>query len=1251
MQKRILLIAVILGFMIGLMPTETRASHNTGGDITYAYTGTPNTFLLTYRFYRDCSGIPAPSQIQLHYGSATAAFHGCVTLLPIPGTGNQIPNSVCVPVVTTTCNGGTGYGVQEWIFQGTVVLPSAQPDWIFDYSECCRNATCYLVGQPGLYIYTTLDNVLWPTNSSPVFATLPVTQFCVNNPFYYVQNATDVDGDYITYQLVDALDGSGSCTSGYTQTPVQYIAPHSGIYPFPTTTGTVVIDTATGVISFTPTACCNGVMCVEATEHDPTTGVIKSTIRRDIQVNIACGCTLIPPSFDSTFQTTGITITEYVTCDDTTFWLVFDSAHLIQCGSVVPTDIRVTSPNGTPNPVVSATPFNCVNGLTDSVLITTLNPLVAGTSFAFTKIGNDGNTFLSECGTPMIEFDSIPLTIIDSSVVNAYADSVGCAFDSIVIHFNQPMNCYDVENNGSDFTVKDGNQNNITVVSASCYTHYNQTMVLHVPPGTVVPGPLVVTVKNGTDGNTISNSCETYLPVGDTICIVNVLGYYPVNLGPDITLCSNANPPVFNAGNGPGGTVYSWTLNGTTLPNSTQYQIGDSSGTYIVSVNVNASCTGADTVVVNYIQAPTVNIGADTSYCVGDVVATLVATTPGAVSYQWYFNNNPIAGATSSTYTPVNNPSNTGTYSVVVSVGTNCDGNDATYISFVNTPTVSVSDVTYCSGTAATLTANAPSGVTYSWTGPGGFTGNTQTVTPTGSGVYTVVVTAGSCSASTTATATEIEQPTANLGNDVGFCAGGSSVLDPGYAPNTQFGTTYSWTLNGASTGGNTQTLTATQNGTYIVTITNSSGGTTCVATDTINVNVITAPTVTIGDVSYCQGGAQPQLTATTNVSGFNFSWTGPGGFTGNTQTVTATNGTGQYIVTVSDPSGSCPNATATANVTEIENPTPSLSNQGVCQGVDVTLNSNYPANSQFGTTYSWTGPGGFSGNTQSVQTNGAGTYTVTVTNTLLGVTCTNSASMNLTWNPIPSISVADEVTCQNSSGNASVTLTSSASGVTYQWFTNGAPIPNATNATYTTGISGTYVVEVDASGCKNSDTATVTINALPAPALIDSVTSATENVLFCANTPPVLLSGFTSGSNLVYVWTLNGQTLINSGAVLPVTEEGTYAVTITDANGCSATDEIIVIEEPCDIIPHNVITPDLKDGLNDVLVFENLLEFAKRKLQVFDRWGKLVYEADPYNNNWNGGDEVSGTYYYILEINNNIDTKKYHGDVMIIRE
>ncbi|WP_310395174.1 gliding motility-associated C-terminal domain-containing protein [Hymenobacter sp.] len=72
----------------------------------------------------------------------------------------------------------------------------------------------------------------------------------------------------------------------------------------------------------------------------------------------------------------------------------------------------------------------------------------------------------------------------------------------------------------------------------------------------------------------------------------------------------------------------------------------------------------------------------------------------------------------------------------------------------------------------------------------------------------------------------------------------------------------------------------------------------------------------------------------------------------------------------------------------------------------------------------------------------------------------------------------------------------------------------------------------------------------------------------------------------------------------------------------------------------YNIITPN-RDGLNDVLVIDNVQLYPGNQFTVFNRWGREVYRTTGYQNNW-GGDESTpaGTYYYLLKLPNGPSTK-----------
>lgn len=91
------------------------------------------------------------------------------------------------------------------------------------------------------------------------------------------------------------------------------------------------------------------------------------------------------------------------------------------------------------------------------------------------------------------------------------------------------------------------------------------------------------------------------------------------------------------------------------------------------------------------------------------------------------------------------------------------------------------------------------------------------------------------------------------------------------------------------------------------------------------------------------------------------------------------------------------------------------------------------------------------------------------------------------------------------------------------------------------------------------------------------------------------------------------------------------YMVTVNDTcgNSDSAYLEIIV---QCDVQVPNVFTPN-QDNINDVLEFKYLEDYPNSVLKIYNRWGKMIYENENYQNNWNGDDAAEGTYYFILTV------------------
>lgn len=1130
MKKFFTLVAATAIAALSLISSKSYGSHAVAADITYQYVG-PNQYLLTLRFYRDCSGITAPTTVQLGYSSSCFPG-GFITLNPIPGTGQEIPPSPCLPAITTSCNGGSGYGVQEYIFQGLVTLPGPCADWRFDYALCCRNDDITTVIDPdfySLYVSSTLDNFNFPTNSSPVFANIPVTQFCVGNQFFYNQGATDIDGDSLNFFLDIAEDALG--------VSLPYAPGYSALTPLASSTP-ITIDPFTGTISFTPSMVQVGVIAIVCEEY--RNGIKIGQIKRDIQMNVVSGCIGTAPIFADPVDPSGNPAPFYTAaCGDTAIYIITDQP--IQCGSVVPTDIRILTPQGLLNPVLSATPVNCVNGQTDSILVTFFYPLTVGTTYAFTKVGFDNNTFLSECGVQMPEFDSIPFNVVDPGIFNTEVQNVGCSFDNVTITFDYEIVCNTVTSAGSEFFLVDANG---TVYPVTAVTNcpggngFSSTITFNLGALISPATPVYLIVQSGTDANTFTNRCNTFIQAGDTLAVLNVLNSLIVNLGNDPTICDTDPLPVLDAGIS--GATYIWTFNGTTLPDQTQTISATQSGIYIVNVGVTPSCLGGDTIVVTINPTPVVALGNDISICDTDPVPTLDAGNPGA-TYQWFENGVAIAGETLQFFQPLL----AGTYSVSVSNGT-CTGTDEVII--VIDPNLIVAlgpDQSICStDPLPVLDAGVPNG-SYQWLLNGSAVGaNAQTLQTTGAGTYTVAVTSLSgCTGTDEFILNVIQAPVVSLGNDTSICSPDILILDAGNS-----GATYQWSLNGtAISGANNQQYQPTQSGAYSVLV--NTGGQ-CDALGTINVTIVPQLSVTVADIAICSDQPYPTLDA--GVPGVNYSWTLNGTVVGTNQTYTPTQ-PGSYQVAISV--GTC-SATDIVGVSVVPVPVVTLSNIAACPGSPFAILDAGNA----GALYIWN-----TGETsQTITPGAAGTYTVTVTNGSLGLNCSAEASAIVSTTDPVLVDIGTDVSiCP---GDTNVTMDAGNPGATYVWANNGTII--------------------------------------------------------------------------------SGQT----GQTLTVNYGGSFTVLVTDANGCTGTDQLTVSELDCEIevIIPNVFTPDNGDGLNDVFFIKNLDANPNSKLVIFNRWGLEVFSSSNYQNDWNGNDLPDGTYFYTLILQNG---KDYKGALKLIRK
>jgi gliding motility-associated-like protein len=438
-MKKITIIFLLTQCLL-LFSTQTKATHAVGMNLSYEYVG-PNQYIVTVKFYRNCGDAinpnpaPAPMVMTVYFSSAISGQSGNLDLNQVAGTGQEIPTGQFPPCAVTACNGGTGYGVQEYVYSGLVTLPSAQSDWVIGAYVTARNAIITTLSGPGglsLYVNATLNSDSFPMNSSPVFSTYPVSRFCINHTFHFNQGATDPDGDSLVYSLADALTTTGFPPTG---TPVPYVGSYTGANPI-SSNPPVSIDSTTGVITLTPNLIQVGVIAILIQEY--RNGVLIGTTRRDMQVNIEATCNFPPVLEPATFN--NIT----ANCGDTVLYLHLTTP--VKCNSIAPdgSDFRMLSPSGGPIPIIAAVGINCVGGLTDSIRIRLYPPNLTenGWYYLWSKKGNDGNTLLNGCNNAMAEYDTASFFFNNcySGVVDLTNVSVDNPNSKMEVYWDIPLN-------------------------------------------------------------------------------------------------------------------------------------------------------------------------------------------------------------------------------------------------------------------------------------------------------------------------------------------------------------------------------------------------------------------------------------------------------------------------------------------------------------------------------------------------------------------------------------------------------------------------------------------------------------------------------------------------------------------------------------------------------------------------------------------------------------------------------------------
>ena len=693
-----------------------------------------------------------------------------------------------------------------------------------------------------------------------------------------------------------------------------------------------------------------------------------------------------------------------------------------------------------------------------------------------------------------------------------------------------------------------------------------------------------------------------------------------------------------------GATSYLWSTGQT---NATISVSPTSSTVYTVSGTSNGCTTNEQiTVTVNPIPTVSITTADPTTICNGESV-TLNAN--GATNYIW------STGETTNSISV--SPSSNTTYNVTGS-SLGCDDVDQISIIVNAVPNVEVNggnSIFICEGESVNL--DATGATSYVWNTSE--TTSTISVSPVVTTNFSVVGTTNGCSDNDVFTVTVNPNPsisgTAVTSNaDCGASNGSiSGIIANGTNP-----ISFSWTNIGNTEVGTNLNLSNQPAGTYNLTVID---GNNCEATfgpySIINPGAPDAPNISINNQTPCETTSADFSTPA--IGGATYSWTGPNGFTSNAQSfsindLTSVN-TGAYCLTITVLG--CESAPTCESM--IVNSLPNIdinafnSDSTICEGGNATLTASG------GNSYSWSGPNGFISLAPTAIIDPFGLinegyyYLIGVD----GNSCLNQDSIFLSVVPLPTIAISDSGSGNHYCLNATIGATATG-GDSYFW--SGPENFSSVGASFQitdaeSENEGWYVViGTDNENCSNTDSIYLDIitDLTGGAASSDSIVCPGEDVQFSATGGGTYLwTGQQNLSTTEANFVLYGATASNSGW---------YYVQITDTNGCIFNDSTYLSVEPkasCLTIP-DLATPD-GNGDNETWEIIGIEQFQNSEVEIYNRWGNLIYTASPYLNDWGGqvnhgstigssGKVPVGTYFYILKLNDEAETPPFKGYIEI---